>query len=316
MYTPLPYFPDLGPGQTLEPGVVRHEVPLGYNPLYDGLAPHPSPFRPTMPPRSTRPGHSGKLWVYLPSGDHEPQSLPCILIAGAGTNLMTGMALGEGDVPEHLPWVRAGFAVVAYELDGMLPNRDDPTDAELKAAMQAFYAARAGLINAKIAIEYALRKVPQVDPKRMYAVGHSSAGTMALLFAEHEPRLAGCVAFAPVADTEASLDGLAVRIFSLAVPGLRTNIARYSPRNHEIQLRCPVLLFHAEDDGNVPVEESRKCAARLQALRKTVTLQTVPTGDHYDSMIDQGVPLAIRWVQNRPDAAVGERAERNPTVSE
>ena len=44
--------------------------------------------------------------------------------------------------------------------------------------------AQAGLVNARNALEFVLARVPEVDPKRIYAAGHSSAGTLALLFAE------------------------------------------------------------------------------------------------------------------------------------
>ncbi len=54
---------------------------------------------------------------------------------------------------------------------------------------EAFRAADAGLINARNALEYTLAKVPEVNAKQLFSVGHSSAGTLALLFAEHEPRL-------------------------------------------------------------------------------------------------------------------------------
>jgi hypothetical protein len=44
------------------------------------------------------------------------------MIAGAGSSLITRMDPGDGDRPEHLPHVRAGFAALADELDGALPE--------------------------------------------------------------------------------------------------------------------------------------------------------------------------------------------------
>lgn len=71
------------------------------------------------------------------------------------------------------------------------------------------------------------------------------------------------------------------------------------PKTHEARLNCPVFLFHADDDSNVPCADSRACEQRLKSLGKNVTLVTVPTGNHYQSMIDQGIPRAIEWLKQR-----------------
>ncbi len=277
----LPNFPDPGPAREIEPGIMLQEIKLG----------------PTRPPLGTPPGFGGKLWLYLPSGEHPAQSLPCILITGAGSRLITGMDLGDGDRPEHLPYVRAGFAVLAFELDGALQNPKKPTDMEMGQAMPRFLNARAGLVNAHIALEYALKKVPEVDPKRISAAGHSSAGTLAVLFAEHEPRLKACVAFAPALDLEKRFgpDGLA----ELSQAGVADLAIRYSPRRNEDQLQVPLFLFHARDDSNISFEESKVFAADLEAKSKPVTLDLVPSGNHYDSMINEGIPHAIAWLNEQ-----------------
>ena len=56
-------------------------------------------------------------------------------------------------------------------------------------------AVQAGLANARTALEFALAKVPKLDAKRIYVAGHSSAATLALLFASHEPRIKACAAW-------------------------------------------------------------------------------------------------------------------------
>ena len=158
--------------------------------------------------QGTPPGANGRLWIYLPEGNVAPGSLPCVFIAGAGSTLLEGMQLGEGDQDEHYPYVKAGFAVVAYDLDGgggaedvdfdVQPGQD--VNVEQLTGYNAFRASAAGLINARNALEYTLANVPEVNRKQLFSAGHSSAGTLALLFAEHEPRLAGCVAYAPAID--------------------------------------------------------------------------------------------------------------------
>jgi acetyl esterase/lipase len=275
----LPNFPDLPPGREIEPGVTLHEVVLG--PPDDRIA---SP-----------PGHGGKLWVYLPSGEHAARSLPCILIAGAGSNLISGMDLGDGDRPEHLPYVHAGFAVVAFELDGVLKDRENPTELAIRTAGFKFRKARAGLVNAHIALEYAMARVPEVDPGRISSAGHSSAGTLSLLFAENEPRLRSSVAFAPVPDIEASFGPQATA--ALRQAGLGDFVGRYSPNNNEAKLDRPLFLFYAKDDPQAGQLDA--FAGRLKAAGKPITVETVPTGGHYQPMIRQGIPEAIAWLKEQ-----------------
>ena len=272
-----PPLPDIGPGREIEPGVMFHEVRL---------------------PGGDKPGFAGKLWLYLPSGDHADQSLPCVLITAGASNLLEGKHLSEYTRAEQLPYVRAGFAVLAYELDGALPGGRNASEAEMleqhKEAMARFLAARAGLVNAHVALQFVLKKVPQVDPRRIYTAGHSSAATTAMLFAEHEPTIRGCAAYAPAINLVKHFGAEVVQILHGAA--LDDLTVRHAPINHESKLSCPILLFHARDDGTVPVADTEACAERLNTLGKSVTLVVVPSGGHNDSMIREGIPRGIAWL--------------------
>jgi acetyl esterase/lipase len=281
---PLPQFAPLDAGREIAPGIIFHEIRLGNGPAKDSV-----------------PGQTGKLWIYLPAGDHAAKSLPCLFIAPAGSNLITGNDLGDDPGrghPEHVPYVNAGFAVVAYELDGALPEHQQNDNEQVATNAVVFLRARAGLVNAHVALEYALAQVPQVDPTRLYAAGHSSAGTVALLFAENEPRIRACAAFAPCVDVAARLGPQMVSV--LGRTGLGDLASRYSPATNESRLTRPLFLFHAMDDTNVPPAETAGLAERRRAAGEPVTLVNVPTGDHYDSMIEQGIPEAIEWFKALP----------------
>jgi dipeptidyl aminopeptidase/acylaminoacyl peptidase len=235
--------------------------------------------------------------VYLPDLPPEGQ-LPCVLIAPAGTPLIHGMNLGRGDQAEHVPYVRAGFAVVAYSLSGPVPNQ--PSDAQLVEGIRAFMQADAGLVNARTALDYALSRVNKIDPERVYAAGHSSAATLALLVAEHDPRVKACVAYAPVTDVPARLGPRNIDQISRQVPGFKEFVERSSPRTHMAKLQCPVFLFHAKNDRTVPVAESVRFANDLKKTNPKVKLVEPPTGDHYPGMIRQGIPQAIAWLKRLP----------------
>jgi dipeptidyl aminopeptidase/acylaminoacyl peptidase len=148
-------------------------------------------------------------------------------------------------------------------------------------------------------LEYALQKIPEVDPAKIYASGHSSAATHALLFAEHEPRLAGVIAYAPGLNLEKRFGPAGLRAVSLILPGAVDFLKQSDPMTHAARLKCPTLLFHAFDDSNCPIADTQELHAKLSARGTDVTLVTAATGDHYDSMVNEGLPAGVRWLLER-----------------
>jgi dienelactone hydrolase len=288
---PPPPFPDPGPGHLIEPGVVCHEIQ----------------FNPPDENAEALPGQSGKLWLYLPEGQHDPTALPCVLIAAAGSNLITGKALSGDDRAEHLPFVRAGFAVLAYEVDGAVAEGEGLDDEKARHAIEAFLAAQAGLVNAHNALEYVLAKVPQVDPERIYAAGHTSAGRLALLFAENEPRLKGCAALACRIDVRSLVPPEAIEAFQGTIPGMIAFFTRFNPWTQQTRLRCPVFLFCALDDPTVSANEVRDFAEWLQRAGKSVTLVAEPARDHLQAILKVGIPRAITWLKGLSESALSHQ---------
>ena len=185
-------------------------------------------------------------------------------------------------------WLVAVLVAVADE-----DRRDEAT---VLAARQ-FKAAEAGLVNAREALDYALAKVPQIDPARVFTAGHSSAATTSLLVAEREPRVRACVAYAPVADLEKYFGEEALKGLSSAIPGYREFVRRASPHAGAKELRCPLFLFHAEDDEIVNITESANFAREVSRHNPAVTFVRGAGGGHYDSMLEEGVPKAIEWLK-------------------
>ena len=234
--------------------------------------------------------------LYLPAGYDADRSLPCVFIAPAGTRLIYGASLSNDDSPEHLPYVRAGFAVMAYELSGNLnlPQNASVKYRDLRNPIYQFIAADGGLANARMAVEYVLSKVPQVDPNRLYAAGHSSAGTMALDLAVADNRIRAVAAYAPATDVVAywgnHLDDL-----NRAVPGSAALASRVSPLKHVSQFNCPVFIFHADDDRTVPNGEVQRFVDEMESAGKSIEFRRVPSGGHYNSMIREGIPQGISF---------------------
>ena len=278
---PVPTFPDLGTARILQPSGVR---------MYF-----------VQMPGSSIPGHSMAMRLYLPPADGPPQSIPCVLVAPAGTNLLRGNDMDADDYhAETLPYAEAGMAVVFYSLDGGMADSENATDGQFADAYKRFRAAAGGVINARNALEFVLAKAPQVNPALIFAAGHSSAGTVSLLLAGNEERLAGCLAYAPCTDVEARLGPVLQDIaVQQLLPGVKDFIKQTSPRNQVDNLHCPIFLFHADDDSNVNVSESRNYARQLNDAGVDVEFVTVPTGEHYQSMIQDGVPRGIQWINKQ-----------------
>lgn len=240
---------------------------------------------------------TNRVWIYLP--EPAKAKVPCILIAPAGSPLFHGIAMAYEDELEHVPYAKAGYAVIAYDLDGDT-GQQRPTTQQALAAAQAFKDSKAGLQNEKDALDYALAKVPQIDPNRIYMVGHSSAGAHALLMASQDPRIKACVGFAPVSEVADRMDPKAIETLDKNIPGFRDFVNWLSPDHHLDTLKCPVLIFHAKDDDVVPVEMSIDFQKKLAKTNKNTVLKLVEKGGHYQSMLDQGIPAAIKWLNSLP----------------
>lgn len=233
-----------------------------------------------------------RIWTYVPA---EPPPAPgsrgLILIAPAGSNLLTGMRLSEGDRTEHLPYVAAGYVLVAYDLDGAV--QEGASQAEMAIAIQRFFSARLGVDNAIAALDDALAGLPEVDPQRVFTAGHSSAGTLALQVAAHEPRIRGAVAYAPVSDLRSHFGELLATL--QPSDPLAEAIAAMSPMTLASKLH-QVMLFHAVDDSVVPIEQTRAMQKAIAASGGEATVEAVDRGDHYEAMIREGIPRAIDWL--------------------
>jgi dipeptidyl aminopeptidase/acylaminoacyl peptidase len=249
-------------------------------------------------PTELRAAGGGRIWVYLPPDSAKAASLPCVLVPPAGSRLFHGMTLGSGDRAEHLPYVAAGFAVVSFDISG--PWAEEGTSAELTKAVSSFVKARCGVTDALAALDTALSRYPQIDPKRVAVAGHSSAATLALQIASSSTQFQACVAYAPTLDVEGRLGPKVFGVIDQLTPGGAAVVRQYSPVNRVADIHCPVFLFHAEDDASVSAESLATFRDALQRRGQSVTLVTVPSGGHYQSMIEQGIPQGIAWLQKLP----------------
>lgn len=242
-------------------------------------------------------GQAMSFRIYIPEGTHPDKSLPGVIVAPAGSNLLSGLPVDDSDYhDETLPYAEAGLVVVNYSLDGFV--EDDNDDEEITAGYDSFRAAGAGLVNARNALALIREKLPMVDQTRIYSAGHSSAGTLSLLNAAHFPELAGAISYAPAIDLEVHFSELLDTPFiGMTFSSIRGFVKKYSPITHASKVKIPVFLFYARDDSMVSFEEGRNYRFAVEDSGGEVTLQTVSSGGHYRSMINEGIPAAIEWIQ-------------------
>ncbi len=279
-------FPELGPSeQSFPSGVTSYFVQLA------------GP--------SNVPASQMVMRIYVPPGDHAAGSLPCMLVAPAGTPLLHGVtfARGEDYHDETLPYADAGMVVIQYSLDGPVPESaqasEEATMRAMAAAYPIFRAAGGGVVNGRVAVQYALEKLPMVDSNRIYCAGHSSAGNVALLLAAYEPKISRCAAYAAAWDFESRLgDALSDPSLSRAFPGIQSFVRQSSPVQFANKIACPVMAFQARDDDNVPFSDAQAFVDKMKLAGKDVHFVQANRGGHYDSMISAGIPAAIQWLKD------------------
>jgi dipeptidyl aminopeptidase/acylaminoacyl peptidase len=122
---------------------------------------------------------------------------------------------------------------------------------------------------------------------------------VALVVAAKEPRIAGCVAFAPATNFGQRIPARLANALEAKMPGYKKFLLANSPLNNAPKISCPVFLFHAADDSNIPVAQSENFVRALKKTNMKVTFFKANTGDHFDGMIAQGIPLAIKWIKEQ-----------------
>jgi dipeptidyl aminopeptidase/acylaminoacyl peptidase len=106
-------------------------------------------------------------------------------------------------------------------------------------------------------------------------------------------------AYAPVWDVPGFLGHELVRDLNELIPGYRQFLQWSSPASHMRDFDVPLMLFHAEDDQVVPYEDVLVAVGRARAAGMELEFHSVKFGGHYDSMISNGIPTGIRWMQER-----------------
>lgn len=151
-----------------------------------------------------------------------------------------------------------------------------------------------------------LRSRPGVDADRVYLVGHSQGGQIALLMAARNAPVRATAAFAPVTHPvswgrQTSVDG--IRDYLHNECGGRRGWQRRDAVAAAAAIRSPVLLVHGDADTRVPPSQSQRLHARLTALGRPVELKLMAGSGHaIDDILRPGLALEFFARHGRPSA--------------
>ncbi|MFK8112994.1 MAG: alpha/beta hydrolase family protein [Rubripirellula sp.] len=254
-----------------------------------------------------QPGHDSEVRVVLPT--RMPQGkVPALIVNGSGAYLFSGMNLCDEDIEPMLPYVERGFAIIAYETDGCQPDFErDPTSADIAQMTRRYVASKAGLINAKRAISYALEQFPEIDANQLYTIGHSSGAKQALLLSTHDDRIRGCVAFAPACQMDISSKMTVARIGGSDAGELTREVQRSMPLVHASKVSVPMLLVYSENDRITRPAEVLTYAKAVGERAIAVPVNC----DGHGAVPQAGFKLSLAWLISQSKNNANQPLEAN-----
>ena len=172
---------------------------LGDRPPWKSFAPGIDTVEVALKIPPDAPGNADRLILYVPHGQHRRHSLGCVFVAPRALRSLPAIRRPTTIAPSTCP--TSGRAMRSRRSISMerLTRRTKPRQT-FRRRMRSSRPLPEESSMARNTLEYVLARLPEVDPERLYVAGHSSAAIWALLFAEHEPRIKGCIAYAPLAD--------------------------------------------------------------------------------------------------------------------
>ncbi len=231
-------------------------------------------------------GRTLHAW-YMPPRGATPASAVAVL-HGWGGNAETMLPLAA---PLHL----AGHGVLLF--DARCHGSSDDDDF---ASLPRFAE------DLEHALDWLARQ-PEVDARRLAAIGHSVGAAAALLVAARRPALSAIVSLAafahPARMMERWLDSKGIPrwpfgqlILWYVQRAIGHRFDDIAPCHTIRQIRCPVLIAHGSDDATVPVAEAREIHANR--AHDGVELRIL-TGGHDDCQdLDRVLADVVRFLDS------------------
>jgi dienelactone hydrolase len=257
-------------------------------------------------PRGT---HASRFLVFLPTKSAKPK-LPCVFVAPSATAPLYGQTIDEETVVywHYVNYARAGYAVIAYDIDGYIDQIDRINETTLVTqpdklvidSLKAYKASDAGVLNAKLAIDYAVARIPQIDPDAMYTVGAGAGGTTSLMVAATDQRIKAAIAYSPTTDVSKQYSSL-VETISKAVPGYKDFIDRSSPHRNIEKMNKPIFIFHDDRSTKTSLEDTTNFVELVKKKNPSISLSHDQDKEFLsgDDMTSTSINQAIEWLNTQ-----------------
>jgi dienelactone hydrolase len=257
-------------------------------------------------PRGT---HVSRFLVFMPTQPAKAK-LPCIFVAPSATAPLYGQTIDEETVVywRYINYAKAGYAVIAYDIDGYIDQIGRINEATLVtqpdklviSSLKAYKASDAGVLNAKLAIDYAVARLPQIDPDAMYVAGAGAGGTTSLMVAATDKRIKAAIAYSPTIDIPKQYSSL-VETISKTVPGYKDFIDRSSPHRNIEKMNKPIFIFHDDRLTETSLEDTTNFVALVKKNNPSISLthdrdKEFPNGD---DMTSTSIKQSIEWLNTQ-----------------
>jgi len=203
-------------------------------------------------------------WIGRP-GPSPSQHLPAVLF------LHGGFSFGPHDWTMCQAFRDSGFIVMTPTFRG--ENRQ-------RGAFSLFY----DEVDDVLAAAERLAQEPDVDPDRLYVVGHSNGGTLALLAAMASGRFRGAASFSGSPDQVI----FCKYGFEGPVPFDSTSVREYemrSPLAYAASLRCPTRAYYGSKEPHFHLS-TQKMVAIARANGRNVEAARVE-GNHFSALTEE-----------------------------
>ncbi|MFC2143340.1 alpha/beta hydrolase [Candidatus Aenigmatarchaeota archaeon] len=234
--------------------------------------------------------------IHTPDNILENEKIPCIIVSH-------GLTSNKENKEE---WANrfnlSGFAVLLFDFSG-----HGESDGKFENMTIKHYES-----DLKAAIKY-VRSLDYIDPDKIGLTGHSLGGSLSMIAASNDKKIKSVAAVSPTTDWKGVFeiyDKLgAVNIKEWKKKGyimFKTKKLRYGFYKEAVKvkfdkivkrIKCSALIIHGENDGVVPVSQSKNIIEMMNEPKKLIILKYV---GHYfvnPKELDTLKNLTQEWFQ-------------------
>jgi uncharacterized protein len=166
------------------------------------------------------------------------------------------------------------YVVLRYDKRGIAASTGTAADADLR---------KDALADARAALQLAQR-MPEIDKRRIYLLGHSEGAMSAPIIASSQPGIRGIILLGapalPLAEVVQKQTG-ASKLSSLpAFKLFLQSWQSYVPAETIARVQCPILIVQGGKDNQILAADLPNLVEAAQSAKRNVTVRVLPRDDH------------------------------------